>query len=136
MRFLKSFFKKTYKTTRQLVHLFHAEFHFSKIKESEPTTITIAIKPDCYMDIVIVKRTYVMERKKGLFFRRKKKFFIYQVTGIVPECFPAKMKNVMNSTLQIPSLLPRVYPEEYRISATVSAFLDIKMSNILRNEKK
>jgi hypothetical protein len=85
------------------------------------------------MDIVVVKRTYMMERNKGLFFTRYKKFYIYQVTGIVPECFPTRMRKVMNSTLQIPTLLPRIYPEEYRINAVVSAFLDIKMSIILKN---
>ena len=133
MRFLKSLFQKTYKATRSITHLFRTEFLFYKEKESEPTVITIGNQYDCSMDIVIVKRTYVMERKKGLFFRRKKKYFIYQVTGIVPECFPTRMRKVMNSTLQIPSLLPRLYPEEHRINAVVSAFLDIKMSIILKN---
>lgn len=133
MRFLKSLFQKTYKAIRSITNLYNTEFLFYKEKESEPTIITIKNQFDCPMDIVIVKRTYVMERKKGLFFRRKKKYFIYQVTGIVPECFPTRMRKVMNSTLQIPSLLPRFYPEEYRINAVVSAFLDIKMSIILRN---
>lgn len=133
MRFLKSLFQKTYKATCSITHLCGTEFLFYKEKESEPTIITIKNQFDCPLDIVIVKRTYVMERKKGLFFRRKKKYFIYQVTGIVPECFPTRMRKVMNSTLQIPSLLPRLYPEEHRINAVVSAFLDIKMSIILKN---
>ena len=133
MRFLKSLFQKTYKASRSITHLYSTEFLFYKEKESEPTIITIKNQFDCPMDIVIVKRTYVMERKKGFFFKRKKKYFIYQVTGIVPECFPTRMRKVMNSTLQIPSLLPRFYPEEHRINAVVSAFLDIKMSIILKN---
>lgn len=133
MRFLKSLFQKTYKASRSITNLYNTEFLFYKEKESEPTIITIKNQFDCPLDIVIVKRTYVMERKKGLFFKRKKKYFIYQVTGIVPECFPTRMRKVMNSTLQIPSLHPRFYPEEHRINAVVSAFLDIKMSIILRN---
>lgn len=133
MRFLKKLFQKTYKTTRSISGLVRTEFNFTKVKESEPTIITIGNQFNCSMDIVVVKRTYVMERNKGLFFTRYKKFFIYQVTGIVPECLPTKMRKVMNSTLQIPTLLPRIYPEEYRINAVVSAFLDIKMSIILKN---
>lgn len=133
MRFLKSLFQKTYKVPRSISQLVRTEFNFTKIKESEPTIITITSAMNCSMDIVVVKRTYMMERNKGLFFTRYKKFFIYQVTGIVPECFPTKMRKVMNSTLQIPTLLPRIYPEEYRINAVVSAFLDIKMSIILKN---
>lgn len=133
MRFLKSLFQKTYKVPRSISRIVRTEFNFTKIKESEPTIITITSAMNCPMDIIVVKRTYMMERNKGLFFTRYKKFFIYQVTGIVPECFPTRMRKVMNSTLQIPTLLPRIYPEEYRINAVVSAFLDIKMSIILKN---
>ena len=133
MRFLKSLFQKTYKVPRSISRIVRTEFNFTKIKESEPAIITITSSMNCSMDIVVVKRTYMMERNKGLFFTRYKKFYIYQVTGIVPECFPTRMRKVMNSTLQIPTLLPSIYPEEYRINAVVSAFLDIKMSIILKN---
>ena len=137
MCFFEKLLSKTCKITHNLSSLVPTDFEFSKVKESKPTTITVMTKYNCPMDIVVTKRVYLMERKHAGFFRKKKKtFVIYQVTGIVPECFPDRMSKVMNSTLQIPSLLSRFYSEEKQINAVVSAFLDIKMANILKENQK
>lgn len=136
MSFFEKLLAKTCKTAHNLSNLISTDFYFSKINESKPTIITIMTKYNCPMDIVIIKRTYLMKRKNVGWFRKKqRKFVLYQITGIVPDCFPDKVARVMNSTMQIPALLSRFYDEKQQINAVASAFLDIKMSDILKQDK-
>lgn len=136
MSFFEKLLAKTCKTAHDLSNLISTDFYFSKIDESKPTIITIMTKYNCSMDIVIIKRTYLMKRKNVRWFRRKqRKFVLYQISGIVPDCFPDKVARVMNSTMQIPALLSRFCDEKQQINAVASAFLDIKMSNILNQDK-
>ena len=136
MSFFEKLLAKTCKTAHSLSNLISTDFYFSKIDESKPTIITIMTKYNCPMDIVIIKRTYLMKRKNVGWFRKKqRKFVLYQITGIVPDCFPDKVAQVMNSTMQIPALLSRFYDEKQQINAVASAFLDIKMSDILKQDK-
>lgn len=136
MSFFEKLLAKTCKTAHDLSNLISTDFYFSKIDESKPTIITIMTKYNCSMDIVIIKRTYLMKRKNVRWFRRKqRKFVLYQISGIVPDCFPDKVARVMNSTMQIPALLSRFCDEKQQINAVASAFLDIKMSNILDQDK-
>lgn len=136
MSFFEKLLAKTCKTAHSFSNLISTDFYFSKIDESKPTIITIMTKYNCPMDIVIIKRTYLMKRKNVGWFRKKqRKFVLYQITGIVPDCFPDKVARVMNSTMQIPALLSRFYDEKQQINAVASAFLDIKMSDILKQDK-
>lgn len=136
MSFFEKLLAKTCKTAHNLSNLISTDFDFSKIDESKPTIITIMTKYNCPMDIVVIKRTYLMKRKNVGWFRKKqRKFVLYQITGIVPDCFPDKIARVMNSTMQIPALLSRFYNEEKQINAVASAFLDMKMSDILKQDK-
>ena len=77
------------------------------------------------MKIKVVKKKYVLARRKKSWLFRDKAFILYEVSCQLGDAFPEVMKEVFKGVYIMPRLLSKLISEENQINAVVTAYLDI-----------
>ena len=80
------------------------------------------------LKIVVVKKQYILRRKKKSLFRRQEKInCVYEVYAEFSENMPKLLSDILTEKLVLPQLLNSLISEEKQVNSVVSAFLDIKL---------
>lgn len=83
------------------------------------------------LKIKVVKKRYVLARRKKSWLFRDKVFILYEVSCQLGDTFPEVMKEVFKGVYIMPRLLSKLISEENQINAVVTAYLDIHIDKLM-----
>lgn len=83
------------------------------------------------LKIKVVKKRYVLTRRKKSWLFRDKVYILYEVSCQLGDAFPEVMKEIFKGTYVMPRLLSKLISEENQINAVVTAYLDIHIDKLM-----
>ena len=98
---------------------------------SQDTSYRFLTKFGHGLKIKVVKKQYVLARRKKSWLFRDKVFILYEVSCQMGDAFPEVMKEVFKGVYIMPRLLSKLISEENQINAVVTAYLDIHIDKLM-----